>query len=227
MNVLLFAALTLFPSLVTASGSFAMVAKSEIYRKSSTLLKNFLVHSDLHSVAESLLSAKDPLNTFEIKKPSYDRGSFGKWTDADKDCLNTRHEILKELSTAVTNRDAAGCKIVSGRWLDPYTDRSFYNSRELHVDHLVPLAYAWARGAHSWDRKTRIHFYNDPTNLFAVHAATNLKKGSKGPTDWLPPNQAFQCQYVLRFKRVVLKYKLLLNSPESQRLEDIQAEVCR
>jgi hypothetical protein len=141
LNVLLFAALTLFPSLVTASGSFAMVAKSEIYRKSSTLLKNFLVHGDLHSVAENLLSAKDPLNTFEIKKPSYDRGSFGKWTDADKDCLNTRHEILKELSTAVTNRDAAGCKIVSGRWLDPYTDRSFYNSRELHVDHLVPLAY--------------------------------------------------------------------------------------
>ena len=33
--------------------------------------------------------------------PKYDRDSFGGWSDTDRDCQNTRHELLQKLSTAV------------------------------------------------------------------------------------------------------------------------------
>jgi hypothetical protein len=39
----------------------------------------------------------------------------------------------------------------------------------------------------------------------AVDDSTNRSKGASGRFDWLPPNDAYQCQYVLRFWRVSSK----------------------
>ena len=83
------------------------------------------------------------------------------------------------------------------RWLDPYTDKIFFESRLLDIDHLVPLKYSWDRGAHAWTSKKRQQFSNDPINLFAVERSVNRQKSAYGPAEWLPPNIKFRCQYII------------------------------
>ena len=103
---------------------------------------------------------------FSDQIPKYDRDLFGGWSDTDRDCQNMRHELLQDLSTAVVSFSQNTCRVTRGRWLDPYTDKIFYESRLLDIDHLVPLKYSWDRGAHSWTSKQRRQFSNDPINLF-------------------------------------------------------------
>ena len=49
---------------------------------------------------------------------------------------------------------------------------------------------------------------NDHLNLFAADGPTNGSKGDKDSASWLPPNKAFQCEYVTRQTAVKAKYKL-------------------
>lgn len=156
----------------------------------------------------------------------YDRARFGDWIDEDGDCQNTRHELLAELSTGPVHYSSDGCRVTHGRWNDPYSGKIFSDARQLDVDHLVPLAYAWSRGADRWSDADRRRFANDPVNLFAVEASLNRQKGARGPTEWMPPNPDFRCQYVLRFTRVVLQYRLTLPAEERAAIERMRAETC-
>ena len=158
--------------------------------------------------------------------PAYDRGEFGRWIDRDSDCLNTRHELLAALSTGALLYSDNGCRVLRGRWIDPYTDTVFMDSSDLDVDHLVPLHWAWQRGAWSWTREHRVAFANDPINLIAVDDGTNRSKGANGPLDWLPPNDAYQCQYVLRFWRVSRMYNLEIGVDEQMALEAQREKLC-
>jgi hypothetical protein len=155
----------------------------------------------------------------------YDRDRhFGSWIDEDGDCLNTRHELLESLSTGPVTKQ--GCRITHGRWNDPYTGIIFLESRHLDVDHLVPLKWAWDHGANTWSRDRRIEFANDPRNLFAVEAGANRQKGAAGPLEWLPPNTAYRCEYVLRFKRITLIWKLQMSPDEKAAIDQLQVSLC-
>lgn len=156
----------------------------------------------------------------------YDRALYGGWDDSDSDCQNTRHELLAELSTAEVLWDGSGCVVQRGRWIDPYTDKIFTDASDLDVDHLVPLAYAHARGAHAWPSEKRTDFANDPRNLFAVESSVNRSKGSRGPSRWLPPNEAFRCQYILRFIRIMMIYDLQFDESEADEIEILRAQNC-
>ena len=77
------------------------------------------------------------------KSPSadaYNRKLYGGWIDQDGDCQNTRHEVLIAESTVPVTLDAKGCRVVSGRWQDPYTGRVFTDPRPLDIDHFIPQA---------------------------------------------------------------------------------------
>ncbi len=157
--------------------------------------------------------------------PIYDRDRhFGTWIDADGDCLNTRHELLAEISTAPVRQ--TGCRITRGRWNDPYTGEIFLDSSALDIDHLVPLKWAWDRGAYRWDESLRRSFANDKRNLFATRLDVNRAKGAMGPLDWLPPNQQFHCEYVLRFRRITLLYPIDVPASEVDQLRALQRKLC-
>ena len=158
--------------------------------------------------------------------PKYDRDSFARWSDTDRDCQNTRHELLQTLSKAVIRLSQNRCRVLRGRWLDPYTDQIFFDSRELDIDHLVPLKYSWDRGAYKWSRAKRVSFSNDPVNLFAVKKSVNRQKSADGPAEWLPPNVNFRCEYILRFQRVVRKYKLTQSAAELQLIGHARQQYC-
>lgn len=138
----------------------------------------------------------------------YSRSEFGSgWVDSDKDCQNTRMEVLKAQSTApVRFRTNKQCHIIAGRWISVFTNNVIQDPTIIDIDHLVPLKWAWLNGAAQWTRTQRITFANDPVNLLSVEARLNRQKGAKGPEKWLPPKN--QCAYVARFFRVIRTYDL-------------------
>lgn len=156
----------------------------------------------------------------------YDRNLFGGWADADEDCMNTRHEILASLSTQDVKLSRNKCLVVRGEWLDQYTGKTFTRARDVDIDHLVPLKWAWDRGAHSWSPERRAEFANDPVNLFPVMDQVNQDKGAKGPVDWLPPDDSFRCQYITRFMRVALEYNLQIPDAENARIAESRDDEC-
>lgn len=157
----------------------------------------------------------------------YNRDLFGGWNDSDRDGCDTRAELLMAYSVAATTKRGSGCTVARGQWLDPYTGRRFTDASDLDIDHLVPLSWAWDRGAWSWDQSKRELFANDPANLFIVHDTVNRQKSDSGPLEWLPPDGTFHCQYVTRFERVVRTYGLALSVSERSAMDRQRATICR
>jgi hypothetical protein len=81
----------------------------------------------------------------------------------------------------------------------------------VQIDHIVPLAYAWSMGARQWNSVVRQRFANDPANLVAVDGEANQDKSDKQPSQWMPANSGFHCQYAIQFIAVVRTYGLYLD----------------
>ena len=70
---------------------------------------------------------------------SYSRSAFAHWTDDDGDCLNTRHELLQDLSTGPVTMSENGCRVLRGHWNDPYSGNVLFDSSKMDIDTL----YHW------------------------------------------------------------------------------------
>ena len=175
-------------------------------------------------IAVFLLSLSSLSNAENI--PAYDRGLFGSWKDFDNDCQNTRHELLQTLSLDEFTLTDNTCRVLTGLWLDPYTNMYFSMSSELDIDHLVPLKYAWTRGAYNWPKSKRVKFSNDESNLFAVKKSVNRQKSAMGPAMWLPPSDNFKCEYIKLFQEIVAKYDLRQADDELSQINRIMDKFC-
>jgi len=144
----------------------------------------------------------------------YSRSKFGDgWADTDGDCQNTRAEILVNTSTStIEYKNSDSCLVIRGRWISSFTGHIFFEASKLDIDHLVPLKWAWDRGASAWTQSKREAFANDPRNLLVVEANLNRQKGANGPDRWLPPHGV--CGYIARFERVRRIYQLELQQTE-------------
>jgi len=151
----------------------------------------------------------------ELAGREYSRSAFGHgWDDADGDCQDARAEaLIANSTTPVRFADNKRCRVITGRWVSPFTGNVIQNASNIDIDHVVPLAWAWERGAGKWPGEKRERFANDPINLLPVEASLNRSKGARAPDEWLPP--ASQCGYVARFVRVVRLYDLKPSARES------------
>ena len=143
--------------------------------------------------------------------PPYDRKAWKHWIDADRDCQNTRHEVLIEESlTPVMFKTDKGCRVISGSWLGSYSGDVFTDASKLDIDHLVPLKEAHQSGGYAWDAARRRDYANDLSDntLIAVDRGLNRQKGAGDPSEWLPPNQAYQTEYAEAWVAVKLKWGL-------------------
>jgi hypothetical protein len=157
----------------------------------------------------------------------YDRDLYGDWIDADGDCQDTRQEVLIAESLIPVQFDAPGCDVISGRWLDPYTGQIFTDPADLEINHFVPLAEAHRSGASRWPTKLRKGFANDlsfPGSLIAVSASANRSKGDRDPAEWLPPNQAFQCDYVRAWVIAKGYWRLVMDDRERNTIYYVLAD---
>jgi hypothetical protein len=159
--------------------------------------------------------------------PAYDRGDWPHWRDADKDCQNTRAEVLiDESATATAFADGKDCRVVAGTWLDPYTGESFSDASELDVDHVVPLKNAHLSGGWAWTRDMRATFANDLVDgghLMAVKASANRQKGAKGPDEWRPPLLSYHCDYASHWVHIKWRYFLDVTVAERDALTHMLA----
>jgi hypothetical protein len=156
----------------------------------------------------------------------YDRGEWPHWLDSDKDCQNTRHEILIQTSTKpISFKSERECNVLSGEWYDPYSSETYTVSSDLDLDHIVPLKFAHGRGGNSWSRQQKAIFANDRDNLILAQASLNRQKGAKGLNDWLPPNHQYRCEYIGHFNTVMGKYKLVY-TPSEQRIVNRLVGAC-
>ena len=152
----------------------------------------------------------------------YDRNDYGRWSDDDKDCQNTRHEILIEASSIpVKFKTEKNCLVISGTWLGAYTNTSFNKTSQLDIDHIVPLKEAHISGASKWENKDKNQFFNDLDNLIPVSRSANRSKGSKDPGTWLPANKAFHCAYIQKWVAIKKKYDLDYDAKEQDAINNI------
>jgi len=164
----------------------------------------------------------------------FKRSQFGKaWSDDvdvefGRNGCNTRDDILRrDLQNLVVRRGT--CYAQSGTLLDPYSGvtidfvRSPDTSKAIEIDHVVALADAWYKGARSWDPQRRLDFANDPRNLLAVSPKANFDKAFRDAASWLPPNEAFRCDFVARQIEVKAAYGLWLSAKERKAMDAVLA----
>ncbi|MFF3068891.1 HNH endonuclease family protein [Kitasatospora sp. NPDC057936] len=169
-------------------------------------------------------TARDELADLPVSEPhsmdGYSRARFPHWALQYGTC-DTREVVLERDGQDVVQDDQ--CRAVAGTWASPYDGKIFTNSKDLDVDHLVPLANAWRSGADLWDTKTRKAFANDllDPQLVAVSAASNRAKADKGPEAWRPPLRSYWCTYSRAWVHVKSLYHLNVTAAEQQALSDM------
>ena len=187
---------------------------------------------------ESIDTARATLDRLPVK--GWDRNTdsrryrFGEaWSDdvnvefGHNGC-NTRDDILRRDLAELVVRPGT-CYAQSGVLHDPYTGQTIAFTRgpdtsdAVQIDHLVSLSDAWYKGAREWDDQRRRDFANDPRNLLAVGAQANFDKAFRDATAWLPPNEAFRCEFVARQIDVKAAYGLWVSRNEKRAMEDVLA----
>lgn len=165
-------------------------------------------------------------------KTGYAREEFGqRWSDdvtvefGHNGC-DTRNDILRrDLTDPVIRPGTHGCLVESGTLVDPYSGKQMRfvrgrdTSRAVHIDHVVPLADAWQKGAQQLTVEQRRNFANDPLNLLAVDGALNSQKGAGDAATWQPPNTVFRCRYAQIQIEVKAKYALWVTEAERDALD--------
>jgi hypothetical protein len=159
----------------------------------------------------------------DAQAPTYRRADWPHWVDADRDCQDTRQEVLIAQSLVPVTLDRRGCRVVAGLWRDPYTGERFTVPAALDIDHIVPLANAFRSGGWSWDRHTRRRYANDLAGLVVASAASNRAKGDKGPEAWRPAHPSAWCAYADRWRAVKRTWGLLLTMAEIDALARMSA----
>ena len=166
-------------------------------------------------VSKSLTRAIGSLRVVAETRAGYERARFRLWVDADRDCRDTRDEVLAAESLVRVR----GCDIQAGRWRSYYDGVMTRDASGFDIDHLVPLAEAWDSGARRWTAATRERYANDlgdPRTLVAVTASANRSKSDQDPAEWLPHLE--QCRYVRQWVAVKTRWGLSVDAAEKRAL---------
>lgn len=189
---------------------------------------HFVAQADIPTVAPGVdVLAGVAEIPMRIRGYDYRRAAFGEsWTDdttapGGHNGCDTRNDILERDLVDKTYVSIKRCPtaVATGTLLDPYTNavvpflRGNQTGAVVQIDHIVPLALAWDLGARNWTEEMRVRFANDPANLLAVQGQANQDKSDKQPSQWMPANSAFHCQYAMQYIAVLRGYGLPVDAP--------------
>lgn len=172
---------------------FSYTTNANVVKKSNTGLchppesswyertKNYQAYDSLNACLKSGGELPKGMTLASLKadqKPSgeiqgYERSAFGYgWDDSDGDCQDSRAEaLIATSSTPVRFASDKRCRVITGRWISPFTNKVIQNASQIDIDHIVPLAWSWERGAQQWPDNKRQRFANDQINLWPVEAS--------------------------------------------------------
>lgn len=165
----------------------------------------------------SALSLVDSMKIAEPDDSEYNRGDYKHWIKQEGQC-DTRETALKEQGTDVVVDNK--CKATSGQWTDWYSGETMTDASGADLDHVIPLGYANAHGGAAWDKQKKQDFANDLSQLLVVGASENRSKSDKGPSDYMPPNESYHCEYADKWVKTALKYDLSVTEKDKKVLQD-------
>lgn len=169
----------------------------------------------------------EPSSTSDEEILEYARKDWRHWIDADKDCQDTRQEILiRDSLKPVTFKDERECRVASGEWVDPYSSTSITDPSLVDIDHIVALRDAHDSGGYAWSSDEKRLFANDFEQLTVSSRSTNRSKGAKGADQWLPPLAEFRCEYIETWTAVKTRYSLTMSDVEAALVGYMQ-KTCR
>lgn len=151
----------------------------------------------------------------EAQEITYSSKEWKHWTG--KPC-NVRIQILVSQGTDV-KLDESKCKIISGTWVDPYSDKVITESSQIDIDHVIPKSYAARHGGQKWTLEEKEKFSNDLKNLIASSSSENRSKGDKGPSKYMPKD-SFKCEYSKIWVYIASEYKISITSEDYKALEN-------
>jgi hypothetical protein len=166
----------------------------------------------------------------------YERGCSGgagcvfgpAWEDVDGNGCGQRDDVLhRDLTDVRVRAGTGGCVVLSGTLADPYTGTTVRFSKaraeDVQIDHVVPLAAAWAQGASRWSAGQRERFANDLANLIATTAHENESKGDGTADEWVPAAAGYRCAYARVVVTVKQRYGLSVTAAEAAALRRLLA----
>lgn len=170
----------------------------------------------------SLRSAVRSLPVASERNAGYDRdryfGSY--WKDVNRDCQDTRAEVLiRESKVRTTFTTSGKCTVKRGKWKTSWDNRTHYSASKVEIDHTIPVHEAWGSGAKSWSQTRRVNFYNDLGDYRALNAQTsslNSSKQARGPEAWMPP--ANRCRYISEWVAIKIRWGLKVDKAEKATL---------
>ena len=163
------------------------------------------------------------LNTLKVADESrtgYVRTKFKHWVGVGNGCDSRKAVIISEAIVKPTVEK--GCVIKGGEWLSIYDNAKVTEAGKLDVDHFVPLAEAWDSGASAWTPEKREMYANDqtdPRHLIAVTGASNRSKSDRDPSEWVPTNKSYICDYLTTWVSVKVRWSLTVDKLEKTTLE--------
>lgn len=190
---------------------FKELAKSLRQKAGAILLLNF----DFHN--KKFADYDEPYNRSR---------HFGTWVRDRQQgsCLNTRGVVLKRDSRVPIKTNASGCTVIGGEWDDPYSGRVFTEAQDVQIDHVVPLKNAYISGAYQWSKQKRCLYFNflgNEYHLLSVMGRENMSKGDKTPEKYMPPNPAYQCQFLAEWLKIKLIWTLGFTASEKAAVEEL------
>jgi len=157
-------------------------------------------------------------------KSGYKRSLFSENKDVDKDGCNTRAEVLERDSLVLVKKSGARCAITSGKWQSAYDGRTWLQSRDVQIDHLVSLKEVWDSGGWAWSAAQRSDYANDLANRITLNVVSkneNAKKGEKDPSNYLPTLVSYRCTYLANWVAVKVQWKLSMDQSEYGRIKKL------
>ena len=158
----------------------------------------------------------------------YDRDDWRHWVDADRDCQNTRAEVLIAESVArvsfTPNADGEECRVTGGEWRGPWSGEVFTDAGDVDIDHHVPLGHAHESGGWNWYKERKRAYANDlahAPSLQATSASVNRAKGKQPPDEWRPDHTAGWCRYAADWVSVKAKWGLTVSKAEVEVLREM------
>lgn len=158
----------------------------------------------------------------------YNRKDWPHWSDTDRDCQNTRAEVLIAESAGpvsfAPNDENEKCRVTGGQWRGPWSGELFTNAGDVDIDHHVPLGHAHESGGWDWDKARKRAYANDldhPASLQATKPSLNRSKGKQPPDQWRPDAVAGWCRYGADWITVKSKWELTVTPGEVDALRQM------
>jgi hypothetical protein len=164
--------------------------------------------------------------------PKYNRlQHFAGWIKQYKgDCHDTRAAVLIRASidpSKIVYSEKNKCRVEAGVWDEPYAGEELTETKELQIDHVVPLHHAYYAGAANWTHNKRCHYANFLDNdfhLLAVSGHENMSKGDRGPEEYMPPNIGFRCTYMRSWLKVKTIWQMAASQAEVDSIREQMKE---